>query len=296
MPEELAKPGMAPRFEAYLLTPPEFDVVLYNLRNGAQAGPRMREALDLGIARGRLAARVGMPPAAAQTIVDLTPPQPIDLQALGEAGVSVQWGMAGLPSRPAYDDEAAATEAAGLLDALGWTLERGVRRKATGNLRLVLTWDGSNGRGRSIATTLKEAWKGLGVQVPYATASWSYVLGLMRRGEFDLGLVRLVTHSDADLYPLLHSRGAHNMTGVADAALDTALEAFRAAQTHDERVTAQRAIERRLIELRPISLLHAPTEVMVVSKRVGNIRFVDDKPSLAELRLGAERSWLSGNL
>jgi ABC-type transport system substrate-binding protein len=294
VPDELAKPGMAPRFSAWVLTPPHFDTVLYNLRNGAQAGPRLREALDLGIPRGVLSSG-GMPPAAAQTVVDLEDPVPLDLAALAKAGVSVTWGMAGLPERPSFDDEADATAAASLLDVLDWTLERGVRRKATGNLRLVLMWNGEGGHARTLATQLKEAWRGLGVQVPYATASWSYLLGLMRRGEFDMALARLVTHSDHDLYPLLHSRGGNNITGVADAALDGALEAYRAAQTRAERQAAKASVARRLEELRPVSLLHAPTEVMVVSNRVKALRFVDDKPVLSELRLGAERSWLAGD-
>ena len=291
VPDELAKPGMAPRFSAWLLSPPHFDTILYNLRNGAQAGPRLREALDLGIPRGTLMVG-GMPPASASTIVDVADPVPLDLAALAEAGVSVKWGMAGLPEPAAHDDEANAEAAAALLDALDWTLERGVRRKATGNLRLALMWHGD--RARSLAGRLKEAWRGLGIQVPYATASWSYLFGLMRRGEFDMALVRLVTHSDHDLYPLLHSRGGNNITGVADAALDSALEAYRSARTRDERQAAKAAIAQRLDELRPVSLLHAPSEVMVVSKRVRGLRFADDKPVLSELRLGPERSWLAG--
>ncbi len=296
VPDELAKPGMAPRFSAWLLTPPHFDVVLYNLRNGAQAGPRMREALDRGIPRGLLMQAVGMPPAPMRTVVDLQDPTPLDLAALGAAGVSVAWGMAGLPEQPVVDDEAEAALAASILDSLDWTLERGVRRRATGNLRLVLMWDGEGSQARALAKMLKESWRALGVQVPYATAGWSYLSGLMRQGEFDMALVQLVTHSDHDLYPLLHSRGSNNVTGVADAALDGALEAYRAAKSRDERAVAKASIARRLEELLPISLLHAPTEVMVVSNRVGALRFVDDKPMLSELRLGPERSWLSGNL
>ena len=294
VPDELAKPGMAPRFSAWVLSPPHFDVILYNLRNGAQAGPRLREALDLGLPRGVFVAAAGMPPAAAETIVDLQDPVPLDLAALADAGVSVTWGMAGLPERVVYDDEADAAAAATMLDSLDWTLERGVRRKATGNLRLVLMWDGEGTHARSFATRIKDAWRDLGIQVPYATAGWSYLFGLMRRGEFDMALIRLVTHSDHDLYPLLHSRGANNITGVADAVLDGALEAYRAAQTRDERQAAKAAIAQRLEELLPVSLLHAPTEVMVVNKRVGGLRFVDDKPMLSGLTLGPERSWLSG--
>ncbi|MEM6296355.1 MAG: ABC transporter substrate-binding protein [Myxococcota bacterium] len=295
VPDELAKPGMAPRFSAFLLTPPQYDVVLYNLRNGAQSGPRMREALDLGIPRGQLGG-AGMPPAQARTVVDLQAPHALDLPALAEAGVSVQWGMAGLPTRAVYDDVSDAAQASTVLDALDWSLERGVRRKATGNLRLVLMWDGEGARARTLASRLKESWGALGIQVPYATASWSYLSGLMRRGEFDMALVRLVTRSDEDLYPLFHSRGAHNITGVADAVLDAALEAYRAAATAQERQLAKASIARRLEELRPISLLHAPTEVMLVSNRVRGLRFLDDKPMLSELGLGPERSWLSGNL
>ena len=56
VPVELAKPGMAPRFRAHVLTPPWFDVLLYNLRREPQSSGRMRDALDAAIPRAELAA------------------------------------------------------------------------------------------------------------------------------------------------------------------------------------------------------------------------------------------------
>lgn len=297
VPEELAKPGMAPRFRAFTLSPPRYDVVLFNLRSGTQAGPRMRGLLDDAIPRARLADALGdLPPQDLTVPVDLLPPVEIDLPGLAEAGVSARFGMAGLPAPldPSRDD-AGKARALTTLDALGWVLERGVRRRATGPLRLVLMWNGAGGDAQILANGIRDAWRDVGVIVPYATASWSYLFGLMRKGEFDVALVRLVERSDADLYPYFHSRGDLNLTGVSDVALDGALEAFRAASTPDERAAAKRAVAERLAALRVVSVVRAPTQVMLVSQRVQGLALVDDLPVLSQLRLRPMETWILGH-
>jgi hypothetical protein len=235
IPGELAKPGMAPRFQAWTLTPPYWDLLVYNLRAGAQAGPRMRTALDRSIPRAALMDLYRAPSGASPGPIDVIDPQPIDLEALGREALSATWGMAGLPDRPALDDAAARAEAAVVLDELGWTMQRGLRQRETGSLRLSLMFNAGGGRPKEIASVLKNAWRELGIVVPYATASWSYVFGLMQRGEFDIALLRLSTSSDADLYDLFHSRGEENISGVTDGALDEALEAYRAATDREGR-------------------------------------------------------------
>lgn len=296
VPVELAKPGMAPRFEAYLLTPPQYDVLVYNLRSGAQSGPRLRGALDTALPRGALAELGALSDADVATVVDLRDPTPIDLQALADAGVSARLGMAGLPAPPVRDDEAAAAAAALELDALGWPLSRGLRRRSTSSLRVALMWDGAKGNPSNVASTIRDAWRGLGVVVPYATASWNYVFGLMRKGEFDVGLMHLAQRSDADLFGLLHSRGEYNISGVADAQLDAALERYRAGENRAQRQTAKAAIAERLVALKPMSVLRSSARVMVVSRRVRGLEFVDDLPRLNALRLGPQRGWIAGKL
>jgi ABC-type transport system substrate-binding protein len=296
IPEEIAKPGTAPRFRAFVLSPPRFDMLLYNLRRGVQAGPTMRGVLDDAIPRAALADALGdLHPQPVSAPVDLLEPVEIDLEALHEAGVSARFGMAGLPAArdPSLDDAAKARALAGL-DQLEWVLERGVRRRATGSLRIVLMWNGADGDGRTMATGIRDAWRELGILVPYATASWSYLFSLMRKGEFDVALLRLAERSDADLYPYFHSRGDLNLAGVTDVALDGALEAYRAATTMAQRDAAQIEIAKRIGALRVASVVRAPTQVMLVSRRVRSLEFSDDLPRLDRLRLAPLETWILG--
>lgn len=294
VPEELSEAGMSARFNAWLVSPSRYDLLMYNLRAGPQSGPRLRAALDAGLPRAGIAAVIGgAPPMVVDAPVDLHDPSPIDLDAIATAGRSARWGTAGLVEQTdlRLDAEGAAHLAAEL-DALGWDLERGVRRRETGSLRLVLMWNGAAGRGRQVASAIKNAWRELGVVVPYATASWSYLRGPLRRGEFDLALARLSEASDADLYPYFHSRGAQNITGVVDAQLDAALEDYRAASTPALRRAAEQAVADRLAALRPVSVVHAPTAITLVSRRVEGFRFIDDLPALTStMRLHPHERW-----
>ncbi len=296
VPEELAKPGMAPRFRAYVLTPPRYDVLLYNQRRGIQAGPKMRGVLDDALPRAALAdALEQLPPHLQPSPVGLHPPVEIDLAELREAGVSARFGMAGLPAPldPTHDDTAKA-RAVATLDELGWVLERGIRRRPTGSLRVVLMWNGADGDGRVLANGIRDAWREVGIVVPYATASFAYLLSLMRKGEFDVALLRLAEREQADLHAYFHSRGDLNLAGVTDIALDQALEAYRAAQTVEQRAAARQAVADRLAQLRVVSVVHAPTAVMLVSQRVQGLRFVDHLPDLGALRLAPIDTWILG--
>ncbi|MEZ4453625.1 MAG: ABC transporter substrate-binding protein [Nannocystaceae bacterium] len=292
VPRELAKAGMEARFRAYLLTPPRFDLLVYNLRSGAQSGPRLRRALASAIPWAALADEIyrqpGIRPAAP---VDDKPPAPIDLGLvaqgrLAEAGLG-PWLDAPDPAADGAGLAAAAAE----LDALGWTLERGIRRRSTGQLRLPLMWDGSGGLASEVAAALRGRWRDLGVQVPNVTASWAYLLARpLGAGEFDLALVRYADASESDLHALFHSRGRQNLSGVVDPGLDAAIEAFRAARTPEQRRDAQAAMASRLGELQPVTVLHAPLSILLVSRRITGLTFVDDLPRLDRLGLGGEES------
>lgn len=294
VPEELAEAGMSARFNAWLVSPPRYDLVIYNLRSGVQSGPRLRAALDDGIPRAEIAGILGgTPPLALAAPVDLHDPSPIDLALVAEAGRAARWGTAGLvEDTAAADDVRGAERLAAELNALGWEAERGVRRRDATTLRVVLMWNGAAGHGRKVAASLKAAWRGQGVTVPYATASWSYLRGPLRRGEFDMALARVAQADDADLYPYFHSRGALNISGIADAQLDAALVAYRRARTPEERAQTERAVAERIAVVRPVSVLHAPTAISLVSRRVVGLRFVDDLPALStSMRLLPHDQW-----
>lgn len=285
LPRELGKPGMAARFQAFVLSPPRYDIILYNLREGPQAGPRLRSALDQAIPRDEIAALHGEPGLPAIAPVDLTVPTAIDLVAIAEDRIA-DAGLGPLGRGPDPAAEAAARAAADLiLTELGWIDTRGQRRRGTAALRLPLTWDGSPGVATGTARAVRTAWKLLGVQTPSVTAGWAYMLTLLRGGKFTVALARLAGSSDMDLSPWFHSRGVHNLTGVADVELDAALDGYRQASDRAGRDAAKQRIAARLAALHPVSVLHAPVQVLVASRALTGLEFIDDLPRLDSLGL-----------
>jgi ABC-type oligopeptide transport system substrate-binding subunit len=273
IPVELGKPAMSERFEAWLLTPPRYDVLMYNLSEGLQSGGRLRGALHDAVPFTQIEREVyktSAVPSAAP--VDLHEPRPLDLGALVGAR-SDDHGRGGLPMwRLPGADEAGRARAAVELDAIDWKVERGIRRKP-------------GGRAAHVVEILKTQWRTLGIQLREATATWSYLLTLLRKGAFDIAMVRVATHSDADLYDLFHSRGEINISGVADGELDAALEAYRNAAGPAERRAAKERAAARLGAIRAFSVLHAPSQVMLISRRVEGVEFDDDLPRLDRLSL-----------
>ena len=287
VPRELGKPGMSARFSAFLLSPPRYDVILYNLREGPQAGPRLRGALDQALPRVEIAASVLEVPGLVTTApVDLRGPTPIDLVAVADGRVD-EAGLGPLAAEPDSSADALGRSAAGLvLTELGWIDNHGQRRRGTTPLRLPLTWDGSPGLATGTVRAVRAAWKQIGITTPSVTAGWAYVLSLLRGGKFHVALARLAGSSDMDLSPWFHSRGAHNLTGVADGELDAALESYRQASDRAGRDAAKQAIAARLAALHPVSVLHAPLQVLLASRGLTGLEFIDDLPRLDRLGLG----------
>lgn len=286
VPLELGKPGMAARFRGFVRSPAIYDLLLYNLESGLSSNDTLREGLHAAVPRSTLERVVYKAPGLPiEAPVDLSGPEEVDLAALVDVAAD-EPATAGLVGyRDPQRDVVGAERAARIFDQLGWTLERGIRQKPAGNLRIVLMWDGEPGQGALVAQELRTAWRDLGVQVPFATANWAYLMTLIRKGAFDVALVRLSTRSEADLYPWFHSRGELNFAGVADGELDRALSAFRAADTPDARHAAQLAISDRLAVLRVVTVLDAPAPLMLVSRRVQGLSFEDDLPRLDRVSL-----------
>ncbi len=287
IPDELGRPGMAARFRAYLVSPPEYDLVLYNLREGAQSRQPIRNALDAVLPRGKLTEVYGGQGMALAAPVDRHPPTELDLEVLAgdseAAGALDLWRQA---KRLDADLEQRQQQAGATLDAQGWKLERGVRRKPGGSLRLGLMWETSTGLASTTAKTVRAAWSDLGVQVPNVTAGWAYLMLLMRQGKFDLALARY--SGNEDLWPFFHSDGRLNLAGVRDPQLDVALDQYRVATTPKARSAALDAVAQRLAELKPVSVLRAPLAITVVSRQIRGLSFRADRPRL-------DRLWLARN-
>jgi len=291
VPGELGRPGMAPRFRAFRLSPPRFDVLMFNTDSPTTDSVRMRHALEAAVPRVRIAREIyGTPGLELSAPVDLDDPREIELGPIAELppGTDELTDVWTWPD--AADDGLGSATAAAVLDQLGWSVERGLRRKSGNSLRVTLTWDGSTGRATQLANTIRSAWGAVGVRVPFATAAWGYLLTLFKRGEYDVAMARLAQHDDADLYPWFHSRGETNLSGISDAQLDAALTSFRAATSRAERVASERAVAQRLNELRVAPVIHAPMEVMLVSRRVEGLSFIDDLPRLDALELRPART------
>lgn len=289
VPVELGKPGMASRFAAWLVSPPEWDLLLWNVGGGMQAELPVRRALHDALPFSAIAREVyGAAGLASDAPVDLHDPTPIDLDELADikAGEPVRGGLLPLPSLD--DDDRALSGAARALDEQKWLVIRGVRQRGTGQLRMTLTWDGQTGHGQSIFERIDTAWNIIGVQVPQASASWTFLLSLMRKGEFRVALMHFGGHGDEDLYPLFHSKGATNLAAVDDDELDTALSDYRAAGDRAARDAAKQRIAARIADLRVVSILHAPAHVLLASRRLGELEFIDDMPRLDVLLLSPD--------
>jgi ABC-type transport system substrate-binding protein len=294
VPEELGRPGMAARFVAWVASPPRFDTLLFNARPDSDVPGNLRRALVSAIPRAGIEreryARPGHPRLAP---VDPGPPRPIDLWQIQDVE-----SLADVPGLPvggsSADDVVGHAAAADLLERLGYRRERGLLQRGEHTLRVTLTWDGSRGHAEAVAAGIRASWRQLGLQTPEAIASWAYLMGLMRRGEFDTALARIATHEDADLYPWFHTRGRQNLSGLADAELDRALVAYRLAETAADRAAAQQRVYERLAALQVAWVIHAPAPVIVASKRIRGWEFVDDLPRLDTLTLsppGSANDW-----
>jgi ABC-type transport system substrate-binding protein len=83
IPVELGKPGMSGRFTAWLVSPPHYDLLLWNLGAGAQEHLPLRQALHDALPLSALTREVyGAPGLPIAAPVDLHEPTAIDLDAL----------------------------------------------------------------------------------------------------------------------------------------------------------------------------------------------------------------------
>ena len=290
VPVELGEPGMLGRFDAYLVSPARYDLLLWNLDRGLSADDSLRRALHEALPLAAIARDVyGSPSLALEAPLDLHEPTPIDLEALVDIkpGEAVRGGL--LPLRSREDDLAGAQRAAAKLDILDWPVgNQGMRRRPGGPLRVTLAWDGHTGRPSLTAGLIRRAWKQIGVWSSDTSTTWRFLLGVLEKGEFRVALLHFGGHSDEDLYHLFHTRGALNIGEVSDRELDRALIAYRKAQDRSARELAKRNIAARIAELRAVSLLHAPTHVTLASRRLGPIEFIDDLPRLDTLALSPD--------
>lgn len=308
IPVELGKPGMAARVRAHLLSPASYDLLLWNVGKGVTADADLRAALHEAIPFARIARDVyGSASMPVWGPVDMRGPDEIDLLQLAniKLGEAVRGGLMPMPNRER--DTRGAARAVRNLDALGWRLRPDGSRtrtpsprvrvprargsegvKTTGTLRVSLTWNGDPGRAQQLSEIIRDAWAQIGVGSIDAVNSWRFMLTLLSRGDFRVVLLHFGSHSDEDLAYMFHSRGSMNLAQVADEQLDAQLDAYRHAVDRTQRDIAKQSIGLRLADLHVVTVLHAPTQVMLSARRLQGLEFVDDMPRLDQLVLGSE--------
>jgi ABC-type transport system substrate-binding protein len=289
LPLELTKPGMAARFSAFVLSPPRYDLLIYNMRSGPGAHPGVRSALDEAVPLQRIAQNVYRSPSLGTVApVDMHEPTTIDLFG-GQISEGRQV-FAGLPTfGDLTTDAIALARSAQALTDLGWIESKGGRLRDGNRLRVALMWDGTRGLGVGVSALTRAAWRRLGVADYHASVNFSHYLRLIQSGRFDVALIRLAVRDDADLARYFHSRGNFNLAGVADAQLDSELEAFQRARNREERLSAEAKIAQRLSDLRVVTVVHAPTQVMLARRDLEGWSFEDDLPRLDRLRWVSSR-------
>jgi peptide/nickel transport system substrate-binding protein len=175
-----------------------------------------------------------------------------------------------------------------LLDAAGWVVDPkadGRRRRAGHPLRLRLLRARESVEMDQLAQMLKLDLRGAGIEVDIEAADFGFVKAQLRRGKFDMALLGLAPRPDADLSPLLHTKGELNYGGYSSSAVDGQLDAMRLTASLDERQRIGQRLHRLMQEDPPYVVLYAPIELMVVSRRVKGLANNGRWPRLSTLSL-----------
>lgn len=216
-----------------------YSYVIYNLKDPALADPAVRQALDLGVDRQRVVEELFGRYA----------------QPITSPGLPGLWWYA--PAPPVTFDPA---EARSLLERAGWRDEDGdgVRERNGRPLSFELLTHRENRYREQAAWMLRDALAEIGVRVEVRLVDWPGLVEALKAGRFQAALLGVGLGVDPDAYPLWHSSGHLNFTGLKDAELDRLLEQGR--RGGDRRAVYAR-VQERIVELRPALFLWQETQV-----------------------------------
>lgn len=203
-----------------------FDSALYPINSGVYALFNMSSPLlkDTAI---RKALQIG-------TDTDAVRKKIGDVPALDLPFIASQVEGVALPSKPAYDFEAAKK----MLDTAGWKLVPGsdIRKNNSGQplqLRLVATKDASY---HDILSALKDQWQKLGIDVQVAEfdtsqAGQSFAKAILQPRAYDVLVNKLAIGADPDVFAYWHSSQANpsglNFSNYQNGLVDDALLSAR---------------------------------------------------------------------
>jgi peptide/nickel transport system substrate-binding protein len=266
-PEQVAAQRLKERYRVLRIHPYVARLMLFNHRNKVLKDRRVRLAL------GRLADRDRM----IRTV----------RHDLGQVLSAPLWPLSRWYDASIHPSAYDRPGALRLLEAAGWTdAKADSRRQRAGKaLRLHLLRSRESPEMEQLAQMLKLDLRGAGIEVDIQVADFGFIKTQLRRGRFELALVGIAPRPEADLSPLLHSKGELNYGGYSNPMVDAQLESMRSASSPEERQRAAQRLHRLLHEDPPFTVLYAPIELMVVSRRVKGLANNGRWPRLSSLAL-----------
>ncbi len=245
--------GVRRAFRLVLFPAPGFSYILWNTKSPILADFRVRRALTMLIDRPRLVREVH--------------------HDLARVVAGPFWRPAGLGDPKLKPWPYDPVEARNLLDMAGWRDRDGdkVRDKDGHPLRIVLL---APVRAPLLQDELKivsAEFKKSGVDLVYVPTDWPMMLRMLRRGRFLAAALHWTGRPAEDLSPLFHSTGRHNYGRIANLALDQLLSRLRLSRNPARRAEYSAKIERILHAYEPITILHAPVQAALVSRRLENV-------------------------
>ncbi|MCC6995018.1 MAG: hypothetical protein IT370_10460 [Deltaproteobacteria bacterium] len=250
IPEQIASPAISAAFERRDLAPPRFLYLVMNVRKGRLLEDiRMRRAIGALIDR-KATVEGGYQGRAVALATPVWPGGPIS----GPPVAPPPGPDLGLARRLLeYSD--------------WWDRDRDNFRERQGTRLALRMLTASGPLTRAVTEQLVPAAREVGMVLTAARADPAFIMAKLREGDFDLALLELGGIPDQDLGAILGSEGTQNYGGVADAELDSALEALRRAEGSARVEQAQR-LSRVLLERLPILTLARPTPVALVRKGI----------------------------
>ena len=240
----------------------------YNLRDERLADVRVRRALSLAL--DREAITEGIFDGHAQPAATLVPP--------------VSWAFHADLAPDRFDP----ARAARLLDEAGFVLRDGVRRRGDQTLDFTMLSIAGDPVREAVASRMVQEWSKSGIRCRTRAMDLGAFVAAGSKGQFEILFAQRGGPLDADLRAMLHSQSPYNFGGVADEALDRALEAVTIAFDRSTAIARARALQELLARAQPISPLYFPRTLVALGPRVRGAT-----PDWLSPFSGLERWWVA---
>ena len=189
-------------------------------------------------------------------------------------------------------------EAARLLDAAGWKIDRrsGLRQRGKIPFRFTLLVFAGSEDHVQFAQVAQDALARIGVQMRVERLDWPALYARLKSGAFEAALSGFAPPPDPDsLYGLLHSSqigAGQNYAAYRDPDVDRWMDEGRRTPDSPARTAIYRRVEERLAATEPYALLFAPTVVGAMSVRfegaeAGPLGIIGHVPGALAIRLAA---------